>query len=156
MKNIKIIIVLLFSLNCLLGCSPDEEVTIPNIPSIFKAKVNGVQYTASFTAAAYSTEYNLWAISGYISDDNQITLNIPNLNIGTYTENIIYSIAGLYVENNTNYYSESGDYIVKITAYQNDKICGTFSFTGTEQDGGNTISITDGQFINVPIGEPAK
>lgn len=141
------ILIILLGIVLFSGCKKEDDE--PGNTTTFTAKIDGVTFTAA-TAVVTQTG-SFYSISGHKDDNNQITLNVPGLNTSTYTEDVPDQVIALCVQSGIDYYSGSGDYTITISEYSDSKVSGTFSFTGTEQTNSTTVSVTEGQFNNVPL-----
>ncbi|MDQ6528756.1 hypothetical protein [Flavobacterium sp. LHD-85] len=156
MKILKKIMFLSFAICALVlsSCSSDNSSDDTDTPSnqeeFMKFKYNGKEYTFSEPGLMTSESINIMASSGVDDTYKKISLWAP-LNITTGSHPIVYDLSKLTTTyqatfsfmpeiNNSN--ATSGT--INITANDDKKIEGTFSFSGTSN--GKAFAVTEGSF----------
>lgn len=159
MKNFKVIgrtVFLALSLS-LAACSGDDAGGSGGSGSSLSAKVDGSTFKAavmgqSTTVAVHNGTF--YQISGSNAELKSITIGIFNVTgpgtfeVGPDTDNVL-----AYFENNTSYDTSNCDQAtgtVTVTAVNDEKIEGTFSFTGkVDENCGQSKTVTTGKFKGV-------
>ncbi|MCV2485458.1 DUF6252 family protein [Flavobacterium sp. SH_e] len=156
MKILKKIMFLSFAISALVlsSCSSDNSSDDTENPSsqegFMKFKYNEKVYNFSEPALITSASVNIMGSSGIDDTYKKISLWMP-LNITTGSHPIVYDLSNLTTTyqatfsfmpeiNNSN--ATSGT--INITANDDKKIEGTFSFSGTSK--GETFTVTEGSF----------
>jgi hypothetical protein len=139
----------------LVGNNPDTEnpnnpnnPNNPAGPAVFKVDFDNQTYTANSTVATVGN--GLTSIGGFRNNENEVVgIIIPAITSGTYTTAIMTYDPTNEGENVfTNMLTGTSTVTITINA-ANQTLSGTFSFTGTNNDG-VTKSFTNGVFQNIP------
>lgn len=138
------------------SCSKDDD--NETTTASFSAKVNGTAWSPSFIGAVYYKTSNFMTITAGSAQTSMISLQFYGKTTGTYLmNNDTVPTVGMYSSFSTNegvttFFSESPVGEIKITKFDltNKLLGGTFSFVGEDIEG-NTLTISEGKFSNVPI-----
>jgi hypothetical protein len=130
------------------SCS--DKLNQPGFPG-FRCNLNGSEYIADTSSYIKSLGTNIYA---YTAGTKRFTFNLVRADtVGTFAlDTILSDNTATYTDGVTLYRSISGS--VVITQFYNDSlkmVTGYFNFTGrVPGTSGNTISISDGYFNNIP------
>jgi hypothetical protein len=127
-----------------------SDIPDPQNNASMSANIDGDSWIATDIWAEKGEEY--FYLSGVSSNDEYIDLGLNALAISTGAHLTIdnYGVYSAYYSNDfSDYYANSA--IVNITQYTGNTISGNFEFYAEDYYSSNTISITSGKFLNVPI-----
>jgi hypothetical protein len=134
--------------------------------AVFKAKVNGTDFVAisenivgSYSTTSTGNELNIVGIN---SSGNSITIQILNPSIGTFEANFNINnlnllqyfdsslgTSGSFLSYNQTTDTSNGSVTISHFDTVNNKVSGTFSFTGFNPLDSSTRQITNGVFNNI-------
>lgn len=132
----------------LFGCGKSKEEIIEDITPVVTAKIDGVDWNTKIAAGVNSTLFIITASK----DKEAIVLSVPTKAIGVYPIDILNNIASyvMNVDSITDaYVAYEGEIDIESMNTIRTQVNGTFTFKAANANL-DTISITNGTFINVP------
>lgn len=161
MKNpgiIKSLLTVILAFTCLsmAGCDKDDNDIDGNYH--MTAKIDGSSWSSAAGQLVATTIDEYLFISGATNDENElITINFFNFpgNTGTYPMGTgEYDFHCFYSYGDTSWFVFEDEPqttgILVITDFSSESIKGTFSFTGLNNEGDSTVTVTEGSFY-MPI-----
>jgi hypothetical protein len=164
--KLKLLVLIVFaSVTLFQGCSKDDETTTTPPPPVttgglLTAKINGAAWAPSAdssSAALMNGEIN---ITGVASDGKTITMTLTDTVTGYYDLGFSGNSAGVYQTSPTGGSSFDSNFgpwdstvnYVHITSIDkvNKKMSGTFAFKATNTSNGDSVTISQGAFNNLP------
>lgn len=153
-KKIPVVLLALVFAAGITSCNSDEGTPVDGLQistESFSVNMNGENYTAAQVSAHFAN--NVITIKGMRGSNGEaVTILTQSVLPGTYTNIPMYYTPGIVGVEYSNTHPATGaiNGSLVITALQNDKISGAFTFTGYWGDA-EPIVFTNGTFKDIPV-----